>query len=75
MIVADEDKDLLAPSRQDAKFGIAFFGPWRLCVFARDIPTSGCGSAALGPWQLDDGVSAAVGSFRLRILLQVAAIP
>ena len=25
MIVADEDKDLLAPSRQDAKFGIAFF--------------------------------------------------
>jgi hypothetical protein len=30
--------DLLAPSRQDAKFGILFFLPLRLCVFARDIP-------------------------------------
>src|SRR6266511_393064 len=48
--VAHENEDLLAPSRQDAKFGIPFFtfAPLRLCVFARDIPTFGCGSAALG---------------------------
>ncbi len=33
-----KNRNLLAPSRQDAKFGILFFLPLRLCVFARDIP-------------------------------------
>jgi len=33
-------------SPQVAKFGILFL-PLRLCVFVRDIPTFGCGSAAL----------------------------
>ena len=36
-LLADNDEDLLAPSRQDAKFGYCFF-PWRLCAFARDTP-------------------------------------
>jgi hypothetical protein len=47
MMLAHENEDLLAPSRQDAKFGILFL-PLRLCVFARDIPAFGCGFAALG---------------------------
>jgi hypothetical protein len=44
--IAYENTDLLAPSRQDAKFGNCFL-PLRLCVFARDSPIFGCGSAAL----------------------------
>jgi hypothetical protein len=43
-------------SRQDAKsakFGIMNF-LCGLCAFARDIPTFGCGIAALGLARLDD---------------------
>jgi hypothetical protein len=29
---------LLPPRRQDAKFGIPFLSPLRLCVFAGDFP-------------------------------------
>jgi len=41
-----EDGDLLAPRRQERQVRNRFF-LCGLCVFARDIPSFGCGSAAL----------------------------